>query len=194
MTPGLGQEEPTLYNQDGAGFQVRLIPVGLEEEPMKARDLMTTDVISLAPDTPIQEIASIFRRRGISGAPVVEGGALIGIVTELDLIARHARPHSPLYLPLLGAEIPLGGQHEYREAVRRILGVTAREIMTAPVYTVDPEADLEAVATLMVESKANPVPVVEGGKLVGIIGHTDLICHLEEAEVPAEEGTTDSAG
>lgn len=153
---------------------------------MKARDIMTTDVVTLAPDTPIPRIARLFVRFGISGAPVVEGGQVIGIVTERDLIARHARPSSPLYLPLLDAKIPLRGGREYREIVRRILGLTARDIMTTPVKTVDADADLEEVATLMVEGKANPVPVLSGGKLVGIIGHTDLIRHLEEAQEPEE--------
>lgn len=154
---------------------------------MKARDIMTTEVVTFAPDTPIRQIARTFRRLGITGAPVVEGGKIVGIVTEIDLIARHARPHSPLYLPLLDAKIPLRGQREYREIVRRILGITARDIMTTPVKTVSADADLEEVATLMVESKANPVPVVEGDRLVGIIGHTDLLQHLEEAaELPEE--------
>lgn len=148
---------------------------------MKARDIMTTEVVTLAPDTPIRQIARTFRRLGITGAPVVEAGQIIGIVTEIDLIARHARPHMPRYLPLLDAHIPLGGQREYREIVRRVLGLTARDIMTVPVKTVNADDDLEVVATLMVESKANPVPVLQDGVLVGIIGHTDLIQHLEEA-------------
>ncbi len=161
---------------------------------MKARDIMTTEVVTFAPDTPIRQIARTFRRLGITGAPVVEEGKIVGIVTEIDLIARHARPHSPLYLPLLDAKIPLRGQREYREIVRRILGTTARDIMTTPVKTVSADADLEEVATLMVESKANPVPVVEGDRLVGIIGHTDLLQHLEEAtELPEEEPEGSSA-
>lgn len=155
---------------------------------MKARDIMTTDVVTLAPDTPIRQIARTFRRLGITGAPVIEGGEIIGIVTEIDLIARHARPHSPLYLPLLDAKIPVHGQREYSEIVRRIVGLTARAIMTRPVKAVNADADLEEVATLMVESKANPVPVLEDGRLVGIIGHTDLIQYLEEAIEPAEVG------
>lgn len=153
---------------------------------MKARDIMTTDVVTLTPDTPIRQIARTFRRLGITGAPVIEDGEIIGIVTEIDLIARHARPHSPLYLPLLDAKIPVRGQRAYSEIVRRIVGVTARAIMTHPVKAVDADADLEEVATLMVESKANPVPVLADGRLVGIIGHTDLIQHLEEATEPAE--------
>ncbi len=162
---------------------------------MKARDIMTTNVVTLSPDTPIQEIARTFRRLGITGAPVVDSGKVIGIVTEIDLIARHARPNYPLYLPLLDAKIPLGGQREYRALVRRILATTAREIMTVPVKTVDADAGLEEVATLMVESKANPIPVLSEGKLVGIIGHTDLIQHLEEAqELPAAAGEDEGEG
>ncbi len=154
---------------------------------MKARDIMTTDVVTLTPDAPIRDIARTFRRLGITGAPVVEAGKIIGIVTEIDLIARHARPHSPLYLPLLDAKIPLRGQREYREIIRRVLGLTARDIMTSPVQTVTVTADLEEVATLMVESKANPVPVLEEGRLAGIIGHTDLLQHPEETFEPMAE-------
>jgi CBS domain-containing protein len=157
---------------------------------MKASDIMRTDGVTFAPDTPISHIARTFRRLSITGAPVVDGDQVIGIVTEIDLIARHARPHSPLYLPLLDARIPLIGGREYREIIRRITGLTARDIMTTPVKTVDADADLEDVATLMVESKANPVPVLRDGKLVGIISHSDLIAHLEEAAEPsaAEKG------
>lgn len=148
---------------------------------MKAREIMTTQVITLTPTTPISKIVRLFRQHGISGAPVIEGGKIVGIVTEVDLIARHARPHFPLYLPLLDAKIPLGGQREYQEIMRHILGATARDIMSVPVKTVDADADLEDVATLMVEGKANPLPVLSAGELVGIIGHTTLIAHLEEA-------------
>ncbi len=153
---------------------------------VQARDVMTIDVVSLSPDTPISEIARLFRTLGITGAPVLESGRIIGIVTEIDLIARHAKLHTPYYLPLLDAKIPLGGQREYRELVRRILGGTARDIMTVPVNTIAPDADIEEVATLMVESRANPIPVVEDGRLVGIIGHTDLIRHLETAPAQGE--------
>jgi CBS domain-containing protein len=151
---------------------------------MKARDIMTKEVITFAPETPILEIARAFQARGISGAPVVEKGRLIGIVTQSDLIARHARPHSPLYFPFFDAKIPLGGQHEYRELVRRILGNTAHDIMSTPVKTVDADADLEEVATLMVESRANPLPVMENGKMVGILSQSDLVRTLERFEEP----------
>ncbi len=154
---------------------------------MKARDIMTSEVITFGPDTPIRDIARTFRERNISGAPIVEHGQVIGIVTEIDLIARHARPHYPRYLPLLDARIPLGGQREYQEIVRHILGLTARDIMTAPAETIHADAEIEDVATLMVEKRANPLPVMDGNRLVGILSHTDLIRTLEEA--PAADET-----
>lgn len=157
---------------------------------MKARDMMTTDVVTFTPDTPIREIARVFRARGISGAPVMVGDQILGIVTESDLIARHAQPHSPRYLPLLDAQIPLGGQREYRELVRRILGRTAADIMTVPVKTIDADAEAEEVATLMIESRADPIPVLDGGRLVGIISHADVIRTLEEFAEPEGEAAS----
>jgi CBS domain-containing protein len=154
---------------------------------MKARDIMTTEIVTFAPDTPIRDIARTFRERNITGAPVVEHGRVIGIVTEIDLIARHARPHYPRYLPLLDAMIPLGGQHEYQEILRHILGLTARDIMTTPVKTIDADAEIEDVATVMVENRANPLPVMEDERMVGIVSHTDLIRTLEAAS--AADGT-----
>lgn len=149
---------------------------------MKAREIMSFEVTTVAPETPIREIARIFRDTGISGAPVVEAEQVIGIVTEIDLIARHAQPDTPRYLPLLGANIPWGGNKEYREMLRRIMALTARDLMTSPVVAVAPDADVEDVATLMVEDHVNPVPVLDGDRLVGIIGHSDLVKHLEELE------------
>ena len=157
---------------------------------MQARDVMTTNVVIVQTHTPISEIARILRTLGISGVPVMDGDTLVGIVKEVDLIARHARPHYPRYLPLLDAQIPLGGQREYQEIVRRILGTTARDIMSTPVKTCHPDADLEEVATLMVEKNANPVPVMENGRLVGIISHTDLMRAFDDLETASEDTTT----
>ena len=106
---------------------------------MQARDVMTTNVVIVQASTPIADIARILRTVAISGVPVFEGDTLVGIVKEVDLIARHARPHYPRYLPLLDAQIPLGGQREYQEMVRRILGTTARDIMSTPVKTCQPD-------------------------------------------------------
>ena len=90
---------------------------------------------------------------------------------------------------MLDAQIPLGGQREYQEIVRRIFGTTARDIMSTPVKTCHPDTDVEEVATLMVEKNVNPVPVVENGRLVGIISHTDLIRVFSELEITNEDAS-----
>ena len=155
---------------------------------MKVADIMTKDVISVQPDTPVGDVARVFRQHSLSGLPVVTTeGDLVGLITERDMIARHARPHLPAYLPVLGAYIPLG-RKEYRESLRRITGVVAQDIMTTPAETVSSDADIEDLASLMVEKDVNPVPVVdESGRLIGIVSHTDVLQVFEEAELKLEE-------
>jgi CBS domain-containing protein len=153
---------------------------------MLVEDIMSRKVITLDADTPVQEIARVFREHGISGAPVLEDGRLVGIVTGIDLIARHARIHYPRYLPFLDARIPLENPSEYKEMLRRVLGTTARDIKTKKVVTIPPDADLEELATVMVERKVNPVPVVDDdGNLVGIVSHADVLRVIEELEGPS---------
>lgn len=155
---------------------------------MKVADIMTKDVITVRLDTPVGEVAQAFREHGLSGLPVVnENGDLLGVVTERDMIIRHARPHLPAFLPVLGAYIPLG-RKEYNESLRRITGVVAQDIMTTPPETIGPDAEIEELATLMVEKDINPVPVVdEAGRMIGIVSHTDILQVFEDAELKLEE-------
>jgi CBS domain-containing protein len=129
-------------------------------------------------------VARLFREQAISGMPVVnDEGTLVGIITEVDLIARHARPHFPAYFKFLDSIIYLESPKRYRESMRHILATTAEELMTTPVQTVDPEMDVQALATFMVENRVNPVPVVDNEEnLVGIVSHTDLLQMIEQAE------------
>jgi CBS domain-containing protein len=155
---------------------------------MQVREIMTRDVITARLDTSVIAIARIFRDNAISGVPVVdEEGTVVGIITELDLIARHARPHFPTYIAFLDSIIYLESTKRYRESVRHILATKAGELMTTPVVTVGPETDVQDLATLMVERRVNPVPVVEDeDRLVGIVSHTDLLELLLRAEAPEQ--------
>lgn len=155
---------------------------------MKVADIMTRSVISIRPDTRVGDIARILREKSLSGLPVVtEDGELVGIVTELDMLSRHAKPQLPTFLPLLGAYIPLRSK-EYNESLRRITGVTAEDIMTTPVNTTTPDADIEDVAAVMISNRSNPLPVVdEDGRLIGIISRTDILRVFEDADLQLEE-------
>ena len=155
---------------------------------MKTQDIMTRDVVTVKPSAPVSEIARLMVQNNISGIPVVDdAGRLLGVVTERDLIARHARVHFPTYIPLLESIVYVGNRHHFEEELRRALATSAGEIMSSAVATVVPDTDILDVATVMFEKGVNPIPVVEQGRVVGIISWTDLIKLMvreEETEEP----------
>ncbi len=143
---------------------------------MKVKDVMTKNIITVKPDTPVKDIADIFLKHNIGGVPVVdENGELTGIVTESDLIVKDIKIHFPTYIQLLDAIIYLGGIKRFEEEFRKAIGATAEQVMTKNVYTVKPESDIEEAATLMFEKHISRIPVVEGKKVVGIISKRDII-------------------
>jgi CBS domain-containing protein len=142
---------------------------------MKIRDIMTTEVVVAHPDTSVNLVARLMAGRAISGVPVVENDRVVGLVTELDLIVRNTRLEPPAFFRLLDAQIPLETPAHYRERLRHMLGTQARDVMTGDVVTVGPDDDLEVLADVMLKRRANPVPVLEDGKLVGIVSRSDII-------------------
>jgi CBS-domain-containing membrane protein len=142
---------------------------------LKARDIMTKDVITVRPDATTEELARLLVKHDISGVPVVDDkGMLKGIVTENDLITKNSKLHLPTILRLFDAYIPLGtGKME--EEIKRMAASRVDQICAKEVITVDQEASVEYIATVMTEKKVHLLPVVEEGRLVGIIGKKDLI-------------------
>jgi CBS domain-containing protein len=160
---------------------------------MLVKEIMSKDVVCVQADTPVATVARLFREKAISGMPVVDDkGTVRGIITEVDLIARHARPHFPAYFGFLDSIIYLETSRRYRESMRRILATTAGELMTTPPQVVDPEMHIQDLATFMVGNRVNPVPVVDKeDRLVGIVSHTDLLQMIERAE--AAEGISEES-
>jgi len=152
---------------------------------MKVRDVMTREVVTALPDAPVHEVARLMVAHSLSGLPVVTAtGRVVGVVTELDLIARNARLEPPAFFKILDGWIPLESPGHYQERLRHMLGTLAREVMTTAAVTIGPEDDLEALAELMLKQRVNPVPVVEAGRLVGIVSRTDIVrmmAHQSEA-------------
>jgi len=145
---------------------------------MKVRDIMTAEVVVAEPDTSVNLVARLMASRDISGVPVVEDGRLVGIVTELDLIVRNTRLEPPAFFALLDARIPLETPTHYRERIRHMLGTLARDVMTEKVVSVGPDEELESLAAIMVKQRVNPLPVVEDGRLVGIVSRSDIIAMM----------------
>lgn len=142
---------------------------------MKAKDIMTKEVITVKQETTIEELARLLMKRQISGAPVVDdNGKIVGIVTENDLIGKNSRLHIPTILRLFDAYIPLGTS-KMESDIKRMAASTVEDICTKEIITVDEEASVEYIATIMTEKRIHILPVVREGKLVGIIGKKDLI-------------------
>lgn len=152
---------------------------------LTARDLMSPDVVTVPPTTPVMAVARLLADRGISAVPVVEAdGRLRGIVTEGDLIRRLAgeADAKPGWLASLFSD-----QQRDAERYARTHGMTAADIMTEAVVSVPPERSAAEVAHLMEEKGIRRVVVAEEGKLKGIVSRADLLRALV-APPPAAEG------
>jgi CBS domain-containing protein len=156
---------------------------------MQVRDVMSSPAITVTPQTGIQAVARLMRENQISGVPVVDAaGALVGIVTELDLIARNAPLRQPSYLTFLSAMIPLNPSEyrQYKEQALQALASNAGELMghdDLEAATVSPNTDMDEVMRRMLNPKLTLLPVVEHGRVVGVITRTDVVRLIEKLEL-----------
>lgn len=149
---------------------------------MIASQIMSRDVISVSLQTTVKEIAAILNEKKISGLPVVnEKKELVGIVSEGDLIWKVARPHIPPHIQLLGGIIFLENFGEISLELKKMMALTASEIMTSKVVTITEETAVEDAAALMLNKKINRLPVTRGKEVVGIITRSDIIRTLSQA-------------
>jgi CBS domain-containing protein len=146
---------------------------------MKAKEIMSQNVITIGKDTTIEEIAHLLIEKNISGVPVVNGeNKVIGMVTQKDLLYKDVEPHFPPVVEMLGGLIFLGGVKHYNEELKKLVATKAEDIMTEKVVSIDEEAEVERAAELMVEKDINRIPVLKDGNLVGIIGRSDMVKYI----------------
>ncbi len=143
---------------------------------LKAKDIMTNDVITVNPSTTIEELSQELMKHNISGLPVVnDAGDLIGIVTENDLISQNKRLHIPTVMRLFDAFIVLESPGKIEKEMKKMTATTVGDICSKKVITVAEDTSAEEIATIMSEKKVHLIPVVRGKKILGIIGKMDLI-------------------
>ncbi len=156
---------------------------------MKIRDVMNKDVITCNPDDPVGYLAKLFREHHISGVPVVENEKVVGIVSETDLLKLFKSPgfSNELLLPspLEVIEIPLRNLvrlEEIKRAFETVKIKPVREIMKKTIRSISPDESLEEGSSRMVKYKVNRLPVIENGKLVGIVTRSDIIRGLSSTQ------------
>jgi len=143
---------------------------------LTAKDIMTKDVVTVTPDTSIEELSALLVSNEISGVPVVNaGGAIVGIVTENDLISRNKRLHIPTVVSFLDAVIYLESSKKFSDDVKRLTATKVGDICAKKVVTITEDTTLTDIATLMSEKKVHLLPVVAAGKVVGIVGKRDVV-------------------
>lgn len=143
---------------------------------LKAKDIMTTEVITLTPETQISEAAKLLLEKRINGCPVVDAsGKVVGILCQSDLVAQQKRLSLPSVFTLLDGILPFSSMGDLDKEMGKIAAITVDHAMTEKPATVGPEDTLEDVATLMVERGFHTLPVVKDAKLVGVIGLEDVL-------------------
>jgi CBS-domain-containing membrane protein len=141
-----------------------------------AKDIMSTELITFAPEMDFVTAARILLDKRINGAPVVDSqGRLIGILCQSDLIAQQKRMPVPALITVLDSFIQLTSAKQLEKQIRKIVALTVAEAMTPDPITVQPDTRIETVAALMVDSNLHTLPVVDGATLVGIIGKEDVL-------------------
>jgi len=141
-----------------------------------AADIMSTDVITLSPETEIVKATQLLLDNHINGAPVVDqNGRVLGILCQSDLIAQQKKLPLPSVFAFLESLIPLASTKKIEREVRKIAALTVADAMTPEPVTVGPDTELETVAALMVDNNFHTLPVVENRRLVGVVGKEDVL-------------------
>ena len=152
------------------------------------RDVMNRDVVKISPELPLPEIEREFLRARIGALPVVgPDGRLEGIVSRSDVVRQHSVEQSLVELSASGFDAELGqsGSPPSLEAIgeavgRRLAALHARDVMVHDVITVSPDESLSAAAKRMLERRVHRLPVVEDGRLVGILSSFDYVSLYQE--------------
>ena len=143
---------------------------------LTAGDVMTREVITVKKETTIRDLAELFARHRISSAPVVDdSGAMIGIVTETDLVEQDKSLHIPTVISLFDWVIYLESDKKFEKELKKMTGQTVGDIYTEDVVQVSPSTPVSDVANLISSRKVNSIPVVDGNRLVGMVARIDLI-------------------
>ncbi|WP_292375237.1 CBS domain-containing protein [Methanosarcina sp. UBA411] len=148
---------------------------------MKVKDVMNSNVVSCKPDDTVREAARVLKENNISGAPVLEGEELVGIVSEGDLLKLLILPEKgELWLPspFEVIEVPireLFGWEETKKMLSDVGSTNIEEIMTKDVHTISSEASVEEASEHMIRHRINRLPVTEDSRVVGIITRGDII-------------------
>ena len=148
------------------------------------REYMDPDPVTVPPDASLEEVARLIGENELPGVPVVDGNDhVVGVVSENDLVIGDEQGdlHIPHYIELFGGLVFLEPFRRFEQRLKKAVAATAEQMMTADPRTVGPDDDVHDAAHVIVETGHNRIPVVEGGRLVGVISRADVVRALAAA-------------
>jgi len=140
-------------------------------------EFMTKNVVAVRADETIKKVFNLMDKHAILGLPVVsDDNAVIGIVTESDLISHFTTLKTPHGINILGSIVYLDDLQDFNESLKEHCAELVKDVMTTDVVTIMHDASLHDAINLMAEKKIGRLPVIgERGELVGILTRTDIV-------------------
>jgi CBS-domain-containing membrane protein len=146
--------------------------------PLTVADIMDTDTPTVTPEDTIESVLRTLRENELPGVPVVTaGGRCVGIITEEDLVmtGEDADLHLPHYFQLFGGLVFLEPLSHFEDRLRKATAALARDLMTENPVTIEPTASVHEAGRKIARSKHNRLPVVEHGRLLGVVTRVDVL-------------------
>jgi CBS domain-containing protein len=152
--------------------------------PRTVADIMDVDTPTVQPEDTVETVLRVLHENELPGVPVVNsGGRCVGIITEADLVmaGEDSDLHLPHYFELFGGLVFLESMNHFEERLRKATAALARDLMTEDPVTIEPSATVDEAARVISRSKHNRLPVVEHGRLVGVVTRVDVLEALVNA-------------
>lgn len=143
---------------------------------IRAKDIMTSDPVVATQDWDISKATTIMIEKGFNGLPVIDDvGRLVGIICQSDLIAQQKKLPLPSFFTFLDGLISLSSMKSLEKEAQKIAATTVKDAMTKDPVSVSPDTGIETIAALMVDNNLHTLPVVEDGKVTGVVGKEDVL-------------------
>lgn len=146
---------------------------------LTARDIMTSDPVTVTTSMTVTDAARMMVDKRVGALPVLDGDTLVGIVSEGDLIMQDVKMEFPTYIHLLDGLIMYPpATARFESELKKAIGATVGDVMTAKPVTVQADTPVEDIATMMVDRDVSRVPVLDGDVLIGIVSKSDIVRSL----------------